>query len=242
MKSIVIIFSLTLLYAAHVQAQGGSRINQFVDFTATVGASQGTVAGAYVHNWKLGRKRKLEAGIGLRVTSYFGTKTDFETAPARLARSTTTPFIIVFAGHEYQNVDTLTVQRPFTVSTNITFNAGYNFNSRWLAGFNIDLIGFTVGRKSSAILTSNGITKTEPAAKPATFNALLTGDNDYGTLNSEFFLQYSISKKWSLKAVYQFVFVEYKTQSIKQTAPDGTMADRFRIKANTLGAGISLHL
>ncbi|MEO7768583.1 MAG: hypothetical protein ABIS01_14230 [Ferruginibacter sp.] len=242
MKKLIVALGFFMLAAVNTKAQQNSLVNQFADLTGTIGSSQGALAGSYVHNWKLGKKKKLEAGLGLRVTGYFGTKKDFITAPARLARSSTVPFIIVFAGHEDQNVDTLTVQRPFTISTNITFNAGYHFNSRWYGGFNIDLIGFTVGRKSSAILTSNGITKTEPAAKPTPFNVLLTGDNDYGTLNSEFFLKYKISDKWSLKAVYQFLFVEYKTQSVKQTAPDGTLVDRFRLKANTLGAGVSISL
>lgn len=217
----------------------GIRINQFADFAATIGSSRGTLALSYVHNWKLGKKQRWEAGVGARFTSIFGTKQDYTTAPARLARSTTIPFIIVFAGQETQNWDTLTVQRPFVNSLNIAANFGYNFNAAWSAGFNIDLIGFAFGRKSSAILTSDGVTTTEPAAKPANFNVLLTGDLDYGNLNSEFFLKYKLNKKWGIRAVYQFFFSEYKTNSIKQIAPDGTEVTRFRMKANNFGLGIS---
>ena len=167
---------------------------------------------------------------------------DFTTAPARLARSTTIPFVIVFAGQVTQNWDTLTVQRPLTNSLNITANFGYNFNTRLYGGFNIDLIGFTAGRTTSAILTSDGYTTTEPAAKPTTFNVLLTGDNDRGSLNSEFFLKYKAAKRWSLKAVYQFLFVEYKTTNTHQVAPDGTIVTRFRNKANNYGVGIAYQL
>jgi len=70
---------------------------------------------------------------------------------------------------------------------------------------------------------------------------LLTGDNDYGSLNSEFFLKYKLSGRWDLRAVYQFFFAEYKTQTIKQIAPDGTEVDRFRNKANLFGLGVSYH-
>jgi len=70
---------------------------------------------------------------------------------------------------------------------------------------------------------------------------LLTGDNDYGSLNSEFFLKYKLSQRWGVRAIYQFYFAEYKTKTIKQTAPDGTLVDRFRNKANTYGAGLSYH-
>jgi len=218
-----------------------SKTNQFADLSVNAGKSQGTAALSYVYNWKLGKKKKWEAGLGLRLTGYAGTKRDFTTAPGRLARSTTIPFVIVFAGQETQNWDTLTVQRPLVGSLNLSANFGYALSSNWSLGFNIDLIGFSVGRKSSAILTSNGVTRNEPLAKPAVFNLLLTGDNDLGSLNSEFFLRYKLSQKWSIRAVYQFYFAEYKTNTVLQTAPDGTMVDRFRNKANLFGLGVSYH-
>lgn len=233
---------ITILFAtlfSFGQNTAGNRINQFADFAATVGSSRGTAALSYVHNWRLGKKQKWEAGIGARFTSAFGTKQEHTTAPAKLARGTTVPFAIVFAGQKIENWDTLTVQRPWSNSLNITANFGYNFNQRWSAGFNIDLIGLSFGRKTSAILTSNGITKTEAAAKPAAFNLLLTGDLDYGNLNSEFFIKYKLNNRWGIRAVYQFYFSEYKTTTIKQIAPDGTEVERFRQKANNLGAAIS---
>jgi len=215
--------------------------NQFADVSANGGKSQGTLALSYVYNWKLGKKKKWEAGLGLRLTSYSGTKRDFTTAPGRLARSTSIPFVIVFAGQETQNWDTLTVQRPFVSSFNLSANLGYALSRSWSLGFNIDVVGFSVGRRGSAILTSNGITSNEPLAKPAAFNLLLTGDNDLGSLNSEFFLRYTLTPQWGVKAVYQFYFAEYKTNTVKQTAPDGTIVDRFRNKANLFGLGVSYH-
>ena len=217
------------------------RINSFVDLSGTFAESQGAAAVSYVHNWRLGNKKKWEIGYGVRWTSYFGVKTDFTTAPAKLSRSTTIPFLIVFADHLTKNEDTLNVQRPLTNSLNFSTNFGFNFNSRWSVGFNIDRIGITFGRTTSAILTNNGMTKIESAAKPTPFNLLLTGDNDYGSLNSEFFIKYKLNNRWALKADYQFMFIEYKTTTIKQTAPDGTLVDRFRNKANLFGAGISYH-
>ncbi|MBD0378495.1 MAG: hypothetical protein ICV51_23060, partial [Flavisolibacter sp.] len=178
MKTSTILFSFLLACTSAV-SYAQKKVSSFADVTGTVGASQGSIAGSYVHNWRLGKARKWEAGLGARLTSYFGVKKDFTTAPARLARSTTTPFVIVFAGQETQNWDTLTVQRPFTNSLNISANFGYNLK-RWYGGFNIDLIGITEGRTTSAILTTNGETVTEPSAKTARFNVLLTGDNDYG--------------------------------------------------------------
>jgi hypothetical protein len=214
---------------------------QWIDLAATVGNQQGSVAASYVYAWKIGKRKRLEAGIGARLTSTFGEKLYFITAPANLARTNTIPFLIVFAGQQVKNWDTLTVQMPLTNSLNLSANFGYNFSKKWSGGFNIDLVGFTFGKKSAAILTSNGITRTEPIAKPAGFNVLLTGDLDYGSLNSEFFLKYNLNDRWAVRGIYQFLFTEYKTTSIKQTAPDQTMVNRFRSKANNFGVGVSYH-
>jgi hypothetical protein len=217
--------------------------SEFLDLTATIGKDQGTASFSFVHNWKVGKNKKFELGAGARGTTYFGTKKDFVTAgPASLTRSTAIPFLIVFSDLQEENLDTLNVQRPLIFSINASFNIGYHFSPKLYGGINIDVIGFTVGRKSSAVLTSNGNTQTEPSAKPAGFNLLLTGDLDKGSLNSEFFFRYQLAKQWSLKALYQFIFVEYKTQNIEQIAPDGTEIDRFRNKANNVGLGIVYHI
>jgi len=238
----VVIILLLSTYVVSAQSKSEKPINQFVDFAITAGSSQGTAALSYVHNWKIGKKQRWEIGIGARLTSYFGTKKDYITAgPARLTRSFTTPFIIFFADQKTQNWDTLNVQRPFTNALNASLNFGYVINKKLSAGFNIDVIGVTVGRKTSGILTSNGITRNDPEVKPSAFNLLLTGDHDLGSLNSEFFLTYKLNSKWSLRGIYQFYFSEYSTNNLTQVASDGTMIDRFRNKANTFGIGISKH-
>jgi len=221
------------------QQTPNSQKHQWADFAATVGKAQGAAAVSYVYAWRLGKRKRLEAGVGARFTSMLGERVEFITAPARLARTNATPFLVVFAGQQINNWDTLVVQRPFVNSLNLTANFSYHFSSRWSALFNIDLVGFSFGRKSSAILNSNGTTSGEPAATPAAFNALLTGDLDYGNLNSEFSIKYQLNQRWAVRGIYQFLFTEYRTNQVKQTAPDGTLVDRFRNKANNLGAGFS---
>jgi hypothetical protein len=234
---------LGCMVSVSASAQEQQSHSQFVDVTGTIGKDQGTAALAYVYNWKTGKKKKFELGIGARWTTYIGTKKEFITAgPASLTRTNSIPFVIVFAGQQEENLDTLVVQRPLVNAVNLTFNMGYQFTPRLYGGVNIDVIGFSFGRKSSAILTSNGITMTDPEAKPTGFNILLTGDHDRGTLNSEFLLRYAIGKRWSVKALYQFVFVEYTTENVTQVAPDGTEVNRFRNKANNLGLGLVYHL
>ncbi|MFP5041466.1 hypothetical protein [Parasediminibacterium sp. JCM 36343] len=240
-RVIGLLIGLTIVYAGFSQQKAAVQAkNQFVDIAATVGNSQGSAAASYVYNWKLGKYQKWEIGLGARATTNFGTKLDFTTAgPAKLTRGTSTPFAVVVAPQKTENWDTLTVQRPLTTSFNVTLNFGYHFNKRLSGGTNIDLVGFTAGRSSSAIFTSNGNTQIEPIAKPSSFNLLLTGDNDLGSLNSEFFLKYQLNSHWSIRAIYQFLFTEYKTTTLHQTAPDGTAIYRFRNKANNFGIGIS---
>lgn len=236
---LLLIMTSTFILEGKTQELNSDRLRRYFDLTAAIGQSQGTVSATYGQNWKLWKKQKWEMGLSARWSTYFGSKTDFITAPARLARTNTIPFLIFFAGQKTENHDTLTVQHPLTASLNLVVNAGYNLTPRWYLGFNIDVIGFTFGRRSSAILTSNGVARTEPRAKPVFFNLLLTGDHDLGSLNSEFFIQYRLKNSWNIKAVYQFIFIEYVTQNIKQTAPDGTMVDRFRNKANAFGLGVA---
>jgi hypothetical protein len=237
-------FFFCLCFVATVSiGQTKTPVSRFIDLSGSFGEDQGTVALSYVHNWRTGKKKKFELGVGGRLTTYMGTKKDFVTAgPASLTRTSSIPFLGVFAGIKEENLDTLNVQRPLINSLNLSYNMGYHFSSRFYGGINIDVVGFSFGRKSSAVLTSNGQTFTEPDAKPTPFNVLLTGDHDRGSLNSEFFIRYQVGKNWSVKALYQFIFAEYKTQNLVQVAPDGTEVDRFRNKANNIGLGVVYHL
>ncbi len=220
-----------------------SAIDKYVDVAATFGNSQQSFSGSYVYNWRLGKKKKWEIGTGFRLTSTVGQNLDYITAgPARLTRGTNFPFLVVVSAQETQNWDTLNIQHPFTTSANLTFNLGYNFSKKLLGGCNIDVAGFTVGNNSKAIFTHNGVASVEPVAKPTAFNLLLTGDNDLGSLNSEFFLKYLVGNRWGIRGVYQFLFTEYKTTTLYQTASDGTQIDRFRNKANNFGISVLYRL
>jgi hypothetical protein len=242
MQKKILLWIAVICMGLSLHSQELKRFNQFIDLTGTVGASQGTIAASYVHNWRLGKARRFEIGLGGRWTTYTGTRKDFITAgPAKYTRSFTVPFIIFFAGQREENFDTLNVQRPLTHSANLTANLGYHLSNKWYAGFNIDVIGLTFGRRTTGILTSNGVKKTDNNVNPASGNVLLTGDHDRGSLNSEFFVKYAISERWQLKAVYQFLFVEYKTELVQQEIPGGPLNDRFRNKANNFGLGIARH-
>ena len=245
MKSFLflLLFSIcTLCLCAQNIAEPSPRVNEFLQATAAFGSQEGTGSFAWVYNWRVGKKRKLEAGLGLRWTSYLGNNKEFYTAPAKFARSTSIPLLVVFSGHEEQNVDTFIVDHARTNSLNLSLNVGYHFGAKWYAGANIDMIGFTFGSRSQAVLQSDGVHTYEPSASPSPFNLLLTGDDDIGALNSEFYITYQVASRWSIKLAYSFFFTEYKSENIHQTAPDGSSVYRFRNKANLLGLGVSYNI
>lgn len=220
-------------------SQAQNRLRTSVDLTLAAGSSQATFSLVGWHQWQLGKKQRLSIGIGPRITSYVGNKKDFWTAPANIARGSSAPFLVVLSSQETQNWDTLNVQRPLVFSMNAAVQVAHQIGKRFRAGINIDLVGFSIGRTSAAVFTSDGRQEISEA-KPVPFNLLLTGDLDQGSLNSEFFVQYRLKEKWSLRAVYQFYFVEYKTNTSIQQLPEPN--DRFRNKANLLGIGLSYSL
>ncbi|MEO7312080.1 MAG: hypothetical protein ABIX01_16880 [Chitinophagaceae bacterium] len=233
-------FLMILSMQAHAQQNSKANANQFADFTIGIGSSQGSAALSYVHNWKLFKKQKWEAGLGARFTSYFGSNQYYRTAPAKLTSGKTGPGVF-FADDIVQNLDSVLFAKAQVNAMNISLNFGYHFCSKFSLGFNIDAIGVSFGanKKGSYI---NGSTTAATTAKPTAFNLLLVSDNDLGSLNSELFAKYHFSQKWAIKAAFEFLFTEYKTNTKVQTTPDGQKNDRFRNKVSALAVGVSLQL
>ena len=136
-------------------------------------------------------------------------------------------------------MDTFLISKSNVFSINALIDLGYRFSEKFSVGFNIDAIGFSFGkeRKGNYINGSQGQIS---LAKPTTFNALLTSDNDLGSLNSELYAKYKINEKWSAKAGLQFLFTEYTTNSQVQQLPEPN--DRFRNKALMFMIGTNIKL
>ncbi len=219
-KYIIVLFVLSAIQAT-AQDQTLAKRDQYVNLGAGFGSSQTSISGAYIHNWNLGDKKKFFIGTGVRFTSYFGKTIDYLSAPANLA-------------NEEASTDTIIAAKPQTNSLNAIVNLGYNFSSRLQAGFNIDVIGLGFGGSTNAI---GGNTSTN--AKAANFNVLLVGNNDIGSLNSHFYLQYKLKSNLGFYAGYQYLFTELKSDIPLQTIPEDN--DRFRNKASMVYAGLTYH-
>lgn len=221
------------------QQKKAGAVDNFAEATAGIGASQVTGSLAYVYNWKVGKHKKWELGLGARFTSYFGSNLYFRTAPAKLTSGKTDPTVL-FSKDIDENIDSVLFPKAQVNSLNLSLNFGYNFSKKFSAGLTIDAIGFSFGKKQSGTYYGNNFATGVPVtAKPTGFNLLLISDNDKGSLNSELFARYKWNDSWGVKLGLQFYFAEYTTDRKVQTTPGGDMNDRFRKKMAGVGIGVT---
>lgn len=234
---IILTFFILLSISITLQAQHGTKV-QNLDLSGSIGPRQETVAFAYVYNWQLGKKGKFEIGTGARFTSYFGSNQYYVTAPAKITSGKTGPGVL-FAENIIGNLDSILFNNAQANALNITFNLGYNITPKLYASFNIDAIGFSFGASMPGTYF-NGTSSAPVTAKPTGFNILLIGNNDRGSLNSEFSVRYKLNKQWGIKGGYQFLFTEYTTSTQVQTFPEKN--DRFRNKSSSFLLGVTYDL
>jgi hypothetical protein len=228
----------TLLLAAAFASCGyfayAQRTSHFIEGTLAAGQQKFSGSAAYRYQWNLGKKQKFSIGLGARLTTFTGNNQFFETAPAQIT-SGKTGLTVIFTETIPENIDSIQIANPAMTMLNAMITLAYRPHSRWEIGFNIDAVGFTLGGEKQAQYW-NGSQATPTTASPTRFNALLTSDNDLGSLNSELWLAYGISQKTSLKIGYQFLFTEYSTATNVQTFPEPN--DRFRNKGSFLALGV----
>lgn len=241
MKKVFLITFLFVLASGNVFAQQKKirAVDNFADLTVGIGSSQFTGALSYVYNWKVGKRKRWELGLGARFTSYFGSNLFFRTAPAKLTSGKTDPTVL-FTDDIDANIDSVLFPKTQVNSLNLSLNFGYNFSKRFSAGLTIDAIGFSFGKKQNGVYYGNNFAAGVPVtAKPTSFNVLLISDNDKGSLNSELFARYTWNDSWGVKLGLQFFFAEYTTNTKVQTTPGGEKNDRFRKKMAGAGIGIT---
>ena len=243
MKQILTATIFTVFLFNTATAQKTKRpVENFAELTGAIGSSQGSGSLAYVYNWKFGKHKRLEIGPGLRFTSYFAKNQYFRTAPAKLTSGKTGPGVF-FADDIIPNIDSVLFPKAQINSLNLSLNFGYNFTKNLSVGLNIDLIGFSFGKKQSGIYYGNNFATGVPVtAKPTGFNIFLVSDNDRGALNSEFFAKYKWNDTWAVKLGFQFLFAEYTTDKEVQTTPGGDKNDRFRKKMSGAAIGVTYNL
>ncbi|MCA6440666.1 MAG: hypothetical protein ACRCSM_08575 [Sediminibacterium sp.] len=217
-----------ILFISMSLAAQQKKSTSLLDLGIGIGSNQQIISGSWVNYWGLRKSQKFKLGVGVRLTSSFAIDKYYETADARLTSGKTGPGVL-FAENIPANIDSFFVGKSQINSLNLSFNSEYQFSSKWSAGFNIDLIGFSFGTQKTGIYSHNGASSVVQA-KPTAFNLLLISDNDLGSLNSELFVRYKVDKKWSVRAGTSFLFNEYKTNT-KVQVQNCIENDRFRHKS-----------
>jgi hypothetical protein len=173
-------------------------------------------------------------GTGVRMTSFFGQRLYYQTAPASITSGKTGPGVF-FTENIPENMDSLLISNPQMYALNALISIHYQISGKFSIGFTIDAIGFTAGPKQNGNYI-NGTTGSITESKPTTFNLLLISDNDLGTLNSDLLLAYKLNEKIKLTAGFQFLFTEYTTSTNVQQLPEPN--DRFRNKGSMASMGV----
>lgn len=213
---------IALMLSVTSLAQSAS--NNLSAWEATLGASKGHLL-ATAANINYINDAKFKVGLAFRINSFLAKDKKYATAPAILTSGVKGPSAM-FKPNILENIDTLYVPKTVTHSVNVAVFLEYSLNANVAAGFDIDLLGITLGKFQNVNLYQpwNGIEKV--AAKPTRFNLLLVSDNDIGTLNSELYLRYRPQNSdWYAKTGVSFYFSELKTE--KKLWLDN---DRFRYK------------
>lgn len=223
-----LIFSLLISFSALAQTEektslAATNVQADLSLAAGTGFSPSLFVQAL---YGIGKSKKFKIGYGLRFTSFFGSNITATTAPADLTS-------------DENKVDDFVLETAQANFLNTAIVLQYSFSQKFDLGFNIDVLGLTFGGEQHGDFSSKraGVAKVHSTAKPTQTNVLLVGDNDRGSLNSEFFARYWLNEKWAIKAGASYTFVEYTTK--QKMAFDN---DRFRHKAMMGMVGITYRL
>lgn len=185
---------LLLLLASPLAAQSLTDVNRAVDVAFGNGGGATTLSAGLT---KIGKLGKLRAGLGLRGTLEVGTLNLTPQGAKNVPASV---------------IDTLRISVA-PIALNVAAHLGYLVTDRLMAGFNIDLLGYSIGGLRSGVYTENAASAAEPTnARAASINVFQGGSKDRGNLNSQFFLMWALSDRHALKAGLSHQRVEYKTE------------------------------
>jgi len=203
------IIVLTMLVTLSAVAQTAK--DSYSAWEATIGANKGHVL-ATAANINYINDAKFKVGLALRLNTFVAKGKKFATAPAILTSGVKGPQAM-FKPNILENIDSLYVPKITTHSINLAIFLEYNFNANAAVGFDIDLIGYTLGGSFPVDLVEPLNGDSSVSAKPTRFNLLLVSDNDIGTLNSELYARYRPNgSDFYGKAGVSFYFSELKTE------------------------------
>jgi hypothetical protein len=163
---------------------------------------------------------RLRLGAGPRLFGFFG--------GSDLSFTTADPDLIS-AGR----VNTLTASSVRNFALNLALSARVRIVAGLELGANIDVIGVGFGPSRTATSTT-GAFQGPQTASPASFNLLALGQNDQGTLDSEFYAAWWFDDRLAVRAGASHVGTELVTS---QKLDDGN--DRFKRSTTLIFLAVS---
>lgn len=217
MKGFCLFLVVWLPSIAIAQSEEIPATTQTLDVCLATKGSLTTVALSINQLHGLWHSRRFRIGYGLRLTSAFGRDTDYKTAPPELVKGAGKGSVVgLFTPDLDENIDTLRLPQTQGHSVNLSANLEYVLSRRIEIGFNIDVIGFTFGPNQSGTFIANSpvrssLSGTVQEVRLTSFNLLLGDKSDRGSLNSEGYVRYQFTPRFSLRTGLSFQFNEYTT-------------------------------
>lgn len=230
---------VAVFFLMQTNAQEPVNYHGAIDLAFGAGQNQNSAALSYAHYFHMGKSKKFRVGVGARFSSYIANNQNYITAPAKLTSGKAGPQVI-FTEILNENLDTFSLASAQVNALNLQLVLHYQITQKLGAGFDIDVAGVSFGAKQQGNFESSVWPQANSnaiEAKPTAPNLLLTSDNDWGTLNSEFYVSYQLRDKVSLRAGLQFLFTEYTT-----SVPLVFDNDRFRNKSSLGFLAINFNL
>lgn len=243
MKKIIVVVAFSVAYlTGNGQQTSRYRDDIYLDLALSGSSKQFAAALSATHlNSPIKKIPKLQLGYGLRFTTFVSANQYYTTAPAKYTSPVQNPGTI-FSRTLEENIDTITTATSVTHSFNAALYIQYRFHRKLSAGLNIDVVGVSFGpEKKFNVISSVYDPGQSPvvAGSPTRFNLLLTSDNDLGSLNSEFYIQWLINDRVGLRTGYTFLFSEYTTAQNLSFDQARISNDRYRHKAGMLLPSVS---
>lgn len=231
---LVILISITLSYLGSFAQY---KADNYFEANAAFAKNKFDVNLNWHHLHGISKNKKLKFGYGLRFTSFYASNQFYTTAPAELAKGKIGPAVL-FTKKIPENIDSLSIASAQHNFLNVFILLQYTFFDKLDIGFNIDVIGFGFGgNKNATYINQNFGQNTASNVSVSNFNLLLIDVNDRGSLNSELFVRYWITKKWAAKLAVNHVFTEVTSSLPVQTLPQSN--DRFRLVSDFISVGVT---
>lgn len=171
----------------------GFKYNNNFDLALGVGSGSFSSTLSWVKFHGIGKKQNFKIGYGIRLTNYVGSAITYKTADAKLIAD--------------KKIEELQFASAQTNSLNLSINLQYSLSQKIELGFNIDALGVSFGGEQNGTKADVKVA----TASPTSGNVLLIGNNDIGSLNSEFYIRYWVSQKFAIRAGISYLFSEYTT-------------------------------